>query len=146
MARTLKLFRIEHRCAFVKPQLTEALGLPRHVTQVDVLIAAATKVAARELVAATAYVTPSTSVVLAATGNDAAAFIAAGQVTEPAVYVHHHSGHRSPTDGRVLLRVALDGSTSLAGHFENPRQDGRVQYGVVEFVPAAQPAPAEEGA
>lgn len=136
MPRPLRLFRVEGASAFVASPIREALGLPLHVQQAETYIVAESKAAAARLIADTRYVSGPLSALRVAEGNDARAFVAAGQVTEPAVYVHHHGGPRSASDGRALLRVALDGSTTLVGYFENPRQDGRVQYGIVQFVPA----------
>ncbi len=136
MARKLRLYRVEGASAFIASPIREALGLPPHVQQAETYAVAESKASAARLIAETRYVSGPLGALRIAEGNDARAFIAAGQVTESAVYVHHHGGPRSASDGRALLRVALDGSTTLVGHFENPRQDGHVQYGIVDFVPA----------
>lgn len=118
--KPMKIYQIERRNGFVRRPVRDALGLAPHVQQVEIYIVAPTKAAARELVAATEGIIPSSMQVLVAAGNDAQAIAAAG-LPGPAVYVYAGLGHSAPD--RRVLRVDVDGSTHLVGHLEGHTVD-----------------------
>ncbi len=118
MTRALKLFTVERRLAIVAPQLIEALGLPRHIMQVEIYVAAPSKAAGRRLLGDTEYISRGSAPppLGDAMGNDADALASAVLDDGPAVYVYGGLGYGG-ADRRVL-RVATDGSTVRVGVFE----------------------------
>lgn len=119
MARVLKLYTIERRHGIVSRPLIEALGLPAHIQQVTIYLVASTKKAAQAMAAQTPGIpTPnmSSDSFKVATGYNVNALIAAGFPAEPAVYIYIGPGYGAPD--RRVLRVASDGSTTLAGHLD----------------------------
>lgn len=102
---------------FVRPEIITALGLPRHVRQARVLIAAENKGRARTLVveALDLPISPSNPEFRQAMGNDVDALSAAGLLDAVSIYVLPLllSGRSQP-----VVQVAPNGTWWVAGLVE----------------------------
>lgn len=107
---------------FVSSDVEDALGLPRHRSQANVLIAAATKKAAVELAEQTPHIrTPSLgdSEFRQATGWRIDALTAAGLCDQPGIFVAPHLGRAAD------LVAMVDGDrVKLVGRFVGEFRNG----------------------
>ncbi len=107
----MKLYSIASRDGVVRPEIVAALGLPRHIQQVEIYLVAPTKRSAAELADATPGIPhPSGESFRVATCNTAEAITAA-------IFVTPGVGHPS-TLGRPVMQVHRDGSTTLVGQLD----------------------------
>lgn len=88
MARPIKVFTLGNH-GFISREVGDALGLPSHVRQAQVLAVAATKAAAAQVLAERGhpYQNPRDPEFRQAIGQDVDALADAGLFDEPAVYV-----------------------------------------------------------